>query len=130
MTTLADYLQREHHRIEGNIDRLERGLTTYDDPNDPCADGQRAMLDIQRDHLALLEEMQQNIERPAEVLSLCALELAQAVIEHDESRLHEHSHNGRHCDSWWQTLGRLDYLSKLTHDVIHLRQQQPAKEPA
>ena len=123
MTMLPDYLQREHHLIESNIDRLLRGLETYQDPNDPRNAGQRAMLAIQREHLALIEEMQAHVGDPAEVLTLCALQLAQTAMEHEKSRLHEHSHDGRHSDDWWKTLGRLDYLGKLTHEVIHLMQQ-------
>ena len=130
MITLPEYLNHQHHLIEANIDRLMNGLADLEqDPELPDTLGQRALLEIQFQHLALIEDLQKNAGDPAAVLNMCAARLMLATMVHERARNHDHDHNGRHCDAWWDSLGRLSYLNKITHHIVNIVRYGVIKEP-
>ena len=130
MISLPEYLNHEHHLVEANISRMMGGLDTLEqDPESPDTLGQRALLEIQFQHLALIEDLQKHADNPADVLNMCAARLMLATMVHERAGFHDHNHDGRHGDAWWDSLGRQDYLSNITHHIVTIIRYRVHKEP-
>ncbi len=119
MKDARQFLQRELNKIKTNISRLEKSLESYAD-DDPRGDGQRAMLEIQREHLGFVKDLLDNAETPARAMAITAQRLIQTIIEHNQAASKEHSHDGKHSDEWWKTLGREEYMQYITTQIIDL----------
>ncbi len=119
MKDARQFLQRELSKINTNIARLEKGLENYAD-DDPRGDGQRAMLEIQREHLGFVRDLLDNSETPARAMAMTAQRLIQTIIEHGQSIRKDRSHDGKHSDEWWETLGREEYMNYLANQIIDL----------
>jgi hypothetical protein len=119
LNNLQSFLEREYNRIDKTIYRLERSLRKY--AADDCrGDGQRAMLEIQRDHLTCINELLEHVDDPASVQAKGMLRMAVVQREHERSAQQDHSCNGCHSDQWWQTFSRMEYMSYLVNQINHL----------
>lgn len=119
MKNLQSFLKREFKRIDKTIYRLERGLKKY--ATDDCrGDGQRAMLEIQRDHLNCINELLELVDDPASVQAKGMLRMATVQREHEQVAQQDHHFDGHHSDNWWLTFSRMEYMSYLVNQINHL----------
>lgn len=98
---------------------IERGLEGHT-PDDPRTAGQRAILDIEIKNRMLLLDLTAHAGDPADLLMACRLRYGIARRRHERCRERQPANGGSPCDDWWETLGQMQYLCHLIHDLEEL----------
>lgn len=106
------FFAHEIARIDADIARLEKSLNEYA-PGDPRAEGQRALLHVQRQNRALAAELAAYADDPVRVQMECRLRYMKAARQHARAAQNGHTGHAISSDSWWETLADEQYLSDL-----------------
>lgn len=102
--SVKDVLQHEYSTIQTNINRIK--------PHCPNGGGNRDVLNLQFEHLAMVEALLSIADDPDLAGELCREWLCRAQDTH--MRVSEgHLHDPKRNDIWWQTKDQIQYLSYL-----------------
>jgi hypothetical protein len=121
------FFVREVVRLRRNIARIERGLNGYA-PNDPRAAGQRQMLHNEMKCRELLLDLADHATGLGDIQSELRIQYMLAKKRHDRTT-RQHPINGTGPgDDWWESLGKMQYLTHLIHTLDRLMQDYTPEE--
>ncbi|GAB5490977.1 MAG: hypothetical protein Phog2KO_11920 [Phototrophicaceae bacterium] len=114
--TVDTFFAQEIEETHKNIDRLESHLS--DDESDTTRySGQRTLLAIQREHLSLIEGLQEQVKTFDELTRQVQNNIIDNEVLHSKVRYQENPIHSQHSAEWWRTLHLIqfwtDFLSRI-----------------
>ncbi len=120
------FFVRELVRLRKNITGLERSLSDGN-ADDPRYAGQRALLENEYNNRALLFELTEFASDLPALFMECRIQYMKAKAYHD--RCSQRRANGAApCEDWWESLGKMQYLSHLIASLEELKRHYSAQE--
>ncbi len=121
------FFAHEIARIDADIARLEKSLNEYA-PDDPRAEGQRALLHVQ--YRSRATELATYADDPVRAQMECHIRYMKAARQHARAAQNGHTGPATRSDSWWDTLTDEQYLSDLANRLsAWLLRHHPTPSP-
>jgi hypothetical protein len=116
MSTTKYFFVRELVRLRRKITKLERALENHV-LDDPQTAGQREILENEYNNRKLLMDLTAHASDPAELLMECRMRYMRVERTHMQANVRSASTGTHGQRNWWNTLGQMQYLSHLIHDM-------------
>lgn len=114
--TIEAFFAHEIEETHKNIDRLTNHLNE-DEAESTRYSGQRTLLAIQSEHLALIETLKMNVETFDELTKQVQNNIIDNEVLHSKIRYQENPIHAQHSAEWWRTLHLIqfwtDFLSRI-----------------
>jgi hypothetical protein len=117
---------RELVRLRKNITALERSLSDGS-ADDPRYAGQRELLANEYNNRALLFELTEFASDLPALFMECRIQYMKAKAHHDQCS-RRHANGGPPCEDWWESLGKMQYLSHLIASLEELKRHYSSQE--
>ncbi len=107
--TIQQFFTYEISEMHKNIDRIESHLS-YGKHNP----GQQALLAIQNEHLAMIQDLKSKIHNGGDLSALCHQMIHENEELHRKIALRE-SDRQQHSAEWWHSLHTIQFWSDFLH---------------